>query len=676
MKQLSVKSGKQLCLRWLLKAMVILQFLAIIFFNYTKAYDFLDMDSAGALRHGAEMWRNGIFLRDFNYFSSMEIDCAAFLAAPVYMITGNYSIALAAAQGLVYAALVWVIHDIFKTISASQEQFLLAVFLLFTPYSVGQLEWANMLFFSAGQYAFRVLLLLFLTDLVLYCEYDRERNWKLAVRVLAYSCLNFWTALSAGNYVLFMIVSPFILYVFVDSVAKQRIRLRMRTAGIILGSGIISLLGWMVHNHYMGQSSRSQLMLIPAEKFFDNLWNSVTGIFMLMGGLVNEEGRALFSAAGIMCVLKFVFTAGLGVLIWIWVKKKKGSMQLLNLAGITAFVHLCVFALTDTNYGAKIFEYRYHILWISMMLLCVGVLAVEFDYCGNIWVKKCVLGGILTAAAAINLGAFAILSHWEIDRSAEWSLIQMAEEKQAQAIYLTGESEEKAFILRAMDLNRYYAKLKVDGDKHVIDTGNFYQYFGDYGNAGEGTLLVCKEEEFLEMPEYVKGAYELCAQMEDGRVVYYSWENIWDDVSGPPPACLGVAVDLPYARKYQINGAIDENGWLVAETGFSGCILEGTDLECDKGIYDITLFYASEGDAGENARFCIHSNREASVLAEAVLPEDKESITLNGIPLEDGEKIAVQVVKPAGVDLKVEKINYRRVKCLNERSAEFPANIW
>ena len=55
MKQLSVKSGKQLCLRWLLKAMVILQFLAIIFFNYTKAYDFLDMDSAGALRHGAEM---------------------------------------------------------------------------------------------------------------------------------------------------------------------------------------------------------------------------------------------------------------------------------------------------------------------------------------------------------------------------------------------------------------------------------------------------------------------------------------------------------------------------------------------------------------------------------------------------------------------------------------------
>lgn len=47
MKQLSVKSGKQLCLRWLLKAMVILQFLAIIFFNYTKAYDFLDMDSAG-----------------------------------------------------------------------------------------------------------------------------------------------------------------------------------------------------------------------------------------------------------------------------------------------------------------------------------------------------------------------------------------------------------------------------------------------------------------------------------------------------------------------------------------------------------------------------------------------------------------------------------------------------
>ena len=85
-------------------------------------------------------------------------------------------------------------------------------------------------------------------------------------------------------------------------------------------------------------------------------------------------------------------------------------------------------------------------------------------------------------------------------------------------------------------------------------------------------------------------------------------------------------------------------------------------MECNKGIYDITLFYASEGDAEENARFCIQSNREESVLAEAVLPGDKKSITLNGIPLEDGEKIAVQVFKPAGVTLKVEKIIYQRVQ--------------
>ena len=33
------------------------------------------------------------------------------------------------------------------------------------------------------------------------------------------------------------------------------------------------------------------------------------------------------------------------------------------------------------------------------------------------------------------------------------------------------------------------------------------------------------------------------------------------------------------------------------------------------------------------------------------LPEDKESITLNGIPLGDGEKLAVQVFKPAGIKI-------------------------
>lgn len=50
MEELTIRSRKRLCWRWLLRAAVLLQFLAIIFFNYTKAYDFLDMDSAAALR--------------------------------------------------------------------------------------------------------------------------------------------------------------------------------------------------------------------------------------------------------------------------------------------------------------------------------------------------------------------------------------------------------------------------------------------------------------------------------------------------------------------------------------------------------------------------------------------------------------------------------------------------
>ena len=61
---------KKITLEKIMLFIAILQFIAIVFFNFTKAAGALGLDSSLALRHAMEMWKNGIFLEDFSFFSS------------------------------------------------------------------------------------------------------------------------------------------------------------------------------------------------------------------------------------------------------------------------------------------------------------------------------------------------------------------------------------------------------------------------------------------------------------------------------------------------------------------------------------------------------------------------------------------------------------------------------
>src|SRR5699024_10081333 len=136
-------------------------------------------------------------------------------AAPIYMVTNNLGLSLASIHAVFYFIVVWILHDIAKNLRASTSQFLFSVLLLFTPYSVGQVEWANMLFVGVAQYEFRVIVLLMLLNLILMSLRKETSRRKFVLNLLVYCAVNFWTSLSTGNYVLLMIVSPFVLWVLI-----------------------------------------------------------------------------------------------------------------------------------------------------------------------------------------------------------------------------------------------------------------------------------------------------------------------------------------------------------------------------------------------------------------------------------------------------------------------------
>ena len=66
------------------------QLLSLLVINLTRSEELLDYDSALTFRHALEMWKNGtIFLSDVYTTSSLELDCTAFWAVPLWLLTGN-----------------------------------------------------------------------------------------------------------------------------------------------------------------------------------------------------------------------------------------------------------------------------------------------------------------------------------------------------------------------------------------------------------------------------------------------------------------------------------------------------------------------------------------------------------------------------------------------------------
>lgn len=501
----------------ILQVLVLFQFLSITFINFTKSYSFLNLDSSLAMRHCVEMWKNGIFLQDYNYFSTIENDNAAFLGAPIYMITHNLNLALGIAHILTFTFCIWILHDIFKNLQVSKECFLITVFLFFTPYSLGQLAWSNMFFLSVGQYEFRILVLLLLLDLMLLCDSQKYGKRKLWILTAIYSCLSLWTAISCGNYVLFMIVGPFILKAGFDILLQQKFQMNTDKNKVLIIAAITAFLGWQIHNHFAGPSHRNTLSLISAENFFKNFENCIAGIYLLFGGLTREHEISIFSIHGIGIILRFLL---ISFLLFLTIKElflAKRRKMLSSYFSSFALVNLSVLMLTNSQYGSTVFEERYHILWCVLLLIICAVLLFENTLYKNIWIKNVTTYGLLLALTFINLLGFYDMAQLPDFREYETAILSKAIALDADSIYLY-ESPESAAVLRAQAPERYC--VSIDSGLQT-NTAGFYKYYSKDPALNDRSILVCSSEEFLTLPEYIRDSYQSIDNLDE-QILYFS----------------------------------------------------------------------------------------------------------------------------------------------------------
>ena len=158
-----------------------IQFVAIAWFNYRHVYGALDMDAAMGIRQNIEQWKHGLFLEDFIFATTLSNDYVSFWAVPFYFLSGNLNLAMMLSQCLTYFIIVLILWDICSGLELTIDQYLFSVILIFTPYSLDVLEWAYLLFISVGYYAYRVIALLLLFDLL--TQFFFRKNSAAAARI-------------------------------------------------------------------------------------------------------------------------------------------------------------------------------------------------------------------------------------------------------------------------------------------------------------------------------------------------------------------------------------------------------------------------------------------------------------------------------------------------------------
>lgn len=495
---------------------VALQFFFIFCCNYAKAVDMLDYDASLAVRHAVEMWRHGtIFLPDFVYTTSMEIDCASFLAAPIYLLTGNYGLGLSLAHLFLDGVLAYLIYSLLKNMGVGYSFRMLGILLVFTPYEYGQLEWNNMLFLSVGQYEFRVICVLFLFLLLNGGKEEGMRKW---IRFGICQAFLFLTVLSTGNYLLITAFAPLLLFEAVRILLRERIDWRDCGRNMLLCSAATAFCAFAINRAMHIDTVRSNMNIIKASEFSDNLLNCFTGILSLPGGLAKND-VSILSQEGIFYLVRFLFACILLFIVFTAFLRQKEIRKNRAFLGRFFFlflINMFVFLFTNTRYGSELFEVRYHIVWFILLIITdVMLISQVWNGIGR-WMRNFLAGCIAAGILIMNFSGFSVI--WNktgdgaqiIERT-----LAAADANELNDIIVVDEVISRK--VGAIDINKnvQYAEI---GDEN----GSFaFISWGTFANISVAPehLLVIKEEDFLKMSDELKNAYREVDGMEEWHIL-------------------------------------------------------------------------------------------------------------------------------------------------------------
>lgn len=654
-----------------LLVLVAIQIVAIFIFNFTRMKYSMDYDAICAVTQAAEMWKQKtLFLSDWSYQTTLGLDSGVPVVALIYGLTKNLFFSYGLVNSLFVLFYVYVYNRVCTDLSMSRVGKYFIFLILFTPYTLGQLEYAKMLFTAAAYYNLKAIMSVMAVSIMI--RFYKKGDHQFLFCGIFYLFL-FLSSVSTSVYALMCCVFPVILFLFIEVMRKNMFFkegkltvsfLRQKPFLFAIGSLIVAAAGLIFCKVFELPINPPKTNLAPVTGIWKNVGSCIAGIYCIFGGLAN--GDAIASAKGIytllcFCIISFILVC-LFVRIRIMIKENTDDKAGV-LIGCFAVVNFFVLALADMTYSGGVFESRYHLLPMLAIMLCVGDVADKVREHANETVK--VLGYLILAGIMICINAGAWSEYYTMDNHADEleQIIEEVRQEDIRLMYVFG--EENLIEGRIMKSLSQELEIVVTADGKVgMPNGVSTKYF-DSGEVNKHVALLTTEGEKEKIPAYLMKEAKLVKTYEYRNYSLYVLErNSFDFAAGLPKPGHKKAVDYPYTIGYFLGQAsINDAGALVADgTQESGYVLWGPNTKVYEGVYSFRIRYKVLGGAEEEKYpfFDVTTDGGLSTCAAVRLEEDKTVCKIKNIEIKEGNHVEFRVYVPEGVSMEFYEIDVQR----------------
>lgn len=646
-----------------LLALLIVQFLVLVYFNLRLNAQHMDYDSSWVYLKAALVWKEKRFISpNWSDTTNPFFDLSLPLASLLYGITGRLFFSYGISTLTVLLGIIASVFFILKRFNVNKIGILTVLNLILCPFltngfdPVIELGYFNCVLVGPSHYGLRTLIVL-----LIILEYlNIQQRKKIDFIFFLSIALCFVSGMSSGVYLIAMIILPILAFLFESMFIKNELKVFVKKESIYTYICLIFVLfGKIFASNVLHLNIRdSGNNWTSVIDFWKNIGAPIQGLFKLLEVFpIGETDVSVLSARGIAVVfplfiifvifLAFIFAS---VRLYQKIKEKTGAVpEVLFLINVV-FVHFVMFGFMNVQYGLAVFEERYLIPAFFVLVILVGVFIRNLRM--DLLVSRFILIGLFVSILAINIISDKNYAGFSNYYDYMVHIRSIAEREDAGLVYFWGTQSDvdikNVYIcrnMRAFDLDRIYKFAFPEGAyKHWGD----YLYCEDNGGYEGNTLIIVYPYTSNTIGANIMDQLELIEQDE--------WFSIYKCDNNPIDFQVGitgdVSVDYPTTTGMVVINAVTEKNSAISD-GTEGFVMYGPYTNTPDGTYDFIIDYSLL--EGEDAYFDVLTD---SVNEEGIvyLSSDENRAVIENVDLDEGHKIEYRVHTDEGTIIKIDKI--------------------
>ena len=640
-----------------------IQFLVILYFNLRCLGNHMGFDSSWSYLKAALIWKEKSFSSiQWVDQTNIFLDSSLVIATIIYAITGKLLFSYGIANMIVVVLIIFAMRRILVLLDIDRAYRLAAYNLIICPFLtngfnvVNELGYFNVVLSGPAFYSIRVLIALLIVKELIYIKKKNKYSFSGYAALL----LCVLAGISSGVFIIAVILLPYLIYefelVFIENNIKRLVK-KETLYGVFCSFCVVfgKLLAKFAFHIKSYDDSRTWTSI---EKIWTNTVAVFQGFMKLFGVLpVSNSEVEIMSKEGVFYVFPIIIF--MIALISIGFAVKTMKQDVLKKDGVLLFcvnvvaVNFLMYSFFNAGYGSELFEERYLVTTFMIIIIVMAVFLNSLDRTKLF--SLAVIAGLLVALFGND---FISNRNYIKTTNDSWQMQDIktiADSEDGDLVYVWGDDlVTLGRALRVYDMNHVYKVIKTSGGYYHWGD---YRYYEDNSDYSGGTLLIVQKGADY-VPENVINQYTLISELNMVDVYKCDYNPI-DMASGLTGI---ISVDYPGSIGMHVaEGEFEDNDFV--SNGEGGYVMWGPNCSTKSGNYDFVLYYQilDEKEGENNSYFDVAIDIGTIPFGNVKLEEDKETVTISDIQLEEGHTLEYRVVCDEGTIIKIDRIEiYKR----------------